>query len=396
MNEKNVLAEIDLASLALTVRQQSNAFIQSITDRHGHLFAAIPVLITPEQLAQMQAVIAAVEAVVKMPGWNEKLYSSHTSKGVFFGYDFHLNENGAHLIEINTNAGGTFLNSLLLQSHQNISLPGKSTANKNLDQELVEMFRNEYRLECGDDAQLRCIAIVDEAPAEQYLYPEFILAQSLFEQAGIGAVIADPKELEIGTEGVYLRGQKIDLVYNRLTDFSLADYPALLQAYQQKQIVLTPNPEAYTRYANKRNLVKLTDTDFLSSLKVDSRTIDELQNGIPQTRLVKAEDADSWWTERKHWFFKPVSGYGAKGAYRGDKITKRVFDEIMAGDYVAQKVAIPGECAITLNGKIAVLKYDVRCYVYDGQIQLIAARLYQGQTTNFRTPGGGFAMVRVV
>jgi hypothetical protein len=27
---------------------------------------------------------------------------------------------------------------------------------------------------------------------------------------------------------------------------------------------------------------------------------------------------------------------------------------------------------------------------------LIIARLYQGQTTNFRTPGGGFAQVLVV
>ena len=42
------------------------------------------------------------------------------------------------------------------------------------------------------------------------------------------------------------------------------------------------------------------------------------------------------------------------------------------------------------------LKFDVRCYVYDGHIQLVAARLYQGQTTNFRTPGGGFALVREV
>ena len=41
-------------------------------------------------------------------------------------------------------------------------------------------------------------------------------------------------------------------------------------------------------------------------------------------------------------------------------------------------------------------KFDVRCYVYDSKVQLIAARLYQGQTTNFRTPGGGFALVRVV
>ena len=78
-------------------------------------------------------------------------------------------------------------------------------------------------------------------------------------------------------------------------------------------------------------------------------------------------------------------------------MTRRVFGEILQGDYVAQKMAPPGERAISVDGAEAgLLKYDVRCYVYDGKIQLVAARLYQGQTTNFRTPGGGFAMVRVV
>ena len=36
---------------------------------------------------------------------------------------------------------------------------------------------------------------------------------------------------------------------------------------------------------------------------------------------------------------------------------------------------------------------DLRNYVYRGAVQLVSARLYQGQTTNFRTPGGGFAAV---
>ena len=39
------------------------------------------------------------------------------------------------------------------------------------------------------------------------------------------------------------------------------------------------------------------------------------------------------------------------------------------------------------------LKSDIRLYTYDGETLLMAARLYQGQTTNFRTPGGGFAPV---
>jgi hypothetical protein len=41
-------------------------------------------------------------------------------------------------------------------------------------------------------------------------------------------------------------------------------------------------------------------------------------------------------------------------------------------------------------------KTDFRLYTYDGAVLLKAARLYQGQTTNFRTPGGGFAPVFAV
>jgi hypothetical protein len=242
---------------------------------------------------------------------------------------------------------------------------------------------------------LQTIAIVDEQPQQQYLYPEFILAQQMFERAGLSAFIADPNELELRADGLYWQEHKIDLVYNRLTDFSLQNYPALLQAYRDQKVVLTPHPAAYVRYADKRNLAKLTDQAFLQSLGVSAEAIQILQQGVPQTRVVSHADAEQWWASRKQWFFKPNTGYGAKGAYRGDKITKRVFEEILAGDYVAQKLAPPGECVTQVKGESVSLKYDVRCYVYNGQLQLIAARLYQGQTTNFRTQGGGFAVVRV-
>ena len=51
------------------------------------------------------------------------------------------------------------------------------------------------------------------------------------------------------------------------------------------------------------------------------------------------------------------------------------------------------ERTIELEGERTPLKLDLRAYVYDGVSQLLAARLYQGQTTNFRTRGGGFAPV---
>jgi hypothetical protein len=205
--------------------------------------------------------------------------------------------------------------------------------------------------------------------------------------------------LQARDDGLYFSGNdnKIDLVYNRLTDFSLQQHPALRQAYQDGLVVLTPSPSHYACYADKRNLARLTDADGLRSLGVDESDIATLHLGIPHTIVVRPDMEESLWAERKSLFFKPNSGYGGKGAYRGEKLTRRVFGEIMQGDYVAQKLAPPGELSVCVNGDVPVsLKCDVRCYVYDGQVQLVAARLYQGQTTNFRTPGGGFALVRVV
>jgi hypothetical protein len=58
---------------------------------------------------------------------------------------------------------------------------------------------------------------------------------------------------------------------------------------------------------------------------------------------------------------------------------------------VAQEYAPPGERLLRDAHAPVTLKVDLRNFVYAGRVQLIAARLYQGQTTNFRTPGGGFA-----
>ena len=50
---------------------------------------------------------------------------------------------------------------------------------------------------------------------------------------------------------------------------------------------------------------------------------------------------------------------------------------------------------VTVQDQRKALKADVRAYAYNGQVQLFAARLYDGQTTNFRSDGGGFAPVFV-
>ena len=107
-----------------------------------------------------------------------------------------------------------------------------------------------------------------------------------------------------------------------------------------------------------------------------------------------APDAgDDLWRRRKELFFKPVDGYGSKAAYRGDKLTRRTFEHIMANRYVAQALAPASERRVVAEGESVDLRVDVRNYGSGGLTWLRAARLYRGQTTNFRTPGGGFAPV---
>lgn len=382
-------AGMDNEALQRAIQAQGGEWSSLVKERCPHVFAAAPVFISELQLQQMRAVIAAVEEVAGAP-------EAKSALGVFYGYDFHLNEQGAHLIEINTNAGGAFLNALLIGSQHGLFLYGTAAAESRLEQVFIDMFRNEWRLVRGD-AALKTIAIVDEQPESQYLYPEFLLMQKIFEREGYTVLIVDPSALQAREDGLYCDEQRVDLVYNRLTDFDLHQFPHIRAAWDEQQVVLTPNPAHYRRYADKRKLTQFSDKEWLHSAGVSQASIDALMLGVPQTRLVRAQDADQWWSERKQWFFKPVSGYGSKGAYRGDKLTKRVFEEIMQSDYVAQRMAPPGERKVCMDGaESQSLKYDVRCYVYGGHIQLVAARLYQGQTTNFRTPGGGFALVREV
>jgi hypothetical protein len=155
---------------------------------------------------------------------------------------------------------------------------------------------------------------------------------------------------------------------------------------------LTPNPRNHALLADKRNLTLLSDRAKLESFGMDTQLAAQAGR-IPRTIRVSADNAAEFWEARKGYFFKPATGHGAKAVYRGDKVTRSVWQQIIAGDYVAQEFAAPGERMVDADTARQPLKADIRLYTYDGAVLLAAARLYQGQTTNFRTPGGGFAPV---
>jgi uncharacterized circularly permuted ATP-grasp superfamily protein len=270
------------------------------------------------------------------------------------------------------------------------------TPGGSLEPALQAMFLAEWRLQRGAAPLVR-VAIVDDAPQAQYLAPEFELFRQLFIRMGIDAVVADPSELQWRDGRLWHGEDAVDMVYNRLTDFYLETEPhqALRQAYEAGAVVLTPDPRAHALFADKRNLIALSDDALLARWGATDADRMVLRAAVPQTRLVQAENPDQLWAARKQLFFKPVAGYGSKATYRGDKLTKRVWGEILAGDFVAQALVAPSERQIKVDGVVTDLKFDIRAYTYAGDVQLLAARMYSGQTTNFRTEGGGFAPVVV-
>lgn len=293
-----------------------------------------------------------------------------SNHAVVTGYDFHLTENGPKLIEINTNAGGLFA----LMEHPRIL----STERTRVHGQFVEAIRTEY----GNRAQpLTRVAIVDTAPSEQFLYPEFLIVERLLREEGIDVCIVDTNELTYdSTRGLNDRGLTIDLVYFRDTDFLLVEprAAAVRAAVAADAVIMTPTSHEYVLLSDKEKLCSFSGPCVLP------------------TEVLTATRREEFWDRRRTLVFKPVDGFASRGVYRGDKISRARFEELFSGGlYVAQERAEPGRIVVNSPEGERSMKYDIRAYAYKDQVYALGARVYDGQVTNLRTQGGGFAPVRV-
>jgi len=374
----------------------------ALADSHPHLFSALPVYVSRRHIGLTADVVAAIEEVTASPAYRSAVMSwapeiarfDPGSPGGLLGFDFHLGPDGPRLIEINTNPGGALLN-VLLGEALSLCMPeltAPPTDAGRIEQAVLEAMLTEWRLQRGS-ASLGFVAIVDESPKQQYLYLEFVLYRELFRRHGYRAEICDPQALVQKQNHLCLDDSSVDFIYNRLTDFSLqqSNHEILRTSYLAGEVAISPHPRAHALYADKRNMSLLSNRDFLETSGASQASVDVLTAAVPTTQLVTPENREAMWANRRQFFFKPAAGFGSKASYRGDKLTHRVWDEMAGGTYVAQEIVAPSERQVALDS--TPLKVDIRCYAYRGTVLLYAARMYQGQTTNFRTPGGGFAPV---
>ncbi|MCJ7753798.1 MAG: hypothetical protein MUP13_04490 [Thermoanaerobaculales bacterium] len=407
LNQNCFCVTLDRRSLCEALDHEAGdpEFCETFIRPKAHLFSNVPVFISASEVAEMQGVVSAVEATARLDAYKAAVLSwapeisreDYGPVGALMGYDFHLGVDGPRLIEINTNAGGAFLNALLARAQRACCADMDMQLKPHAFEDLAfRMFEDEWTRQ-RRTGTLHRVAIVDDNPEEQYLYPEFVLVRQVLAARGLDAVITDAGQLRYEGGRLSVDGKPIDLVYNRVTDFAFEkpEHRALREAYRDGAVVVTPNPHNHALLADKRNLSLLSDTARLEAWGVEPTLLAQLE-AVPRTVLVTPETADELWRSRKHLFFKPTGGHGGKAVYRGDKVTKGVWAEIERGGYVAQTLVRPSERMILIDNAHQARKMDVRLYTYDGQVLLVAARLYQGQTTNFRTLGGGFAPVFVI
>ncbi len=365
----------------ISALSSSPAMPDLLADRPNY-FANTAVFLSESRYSEILSQINAIEDVIRSPEFqtdiidrqpNPLFHAQAKTQGAFMGYDFHINEEGAHLIEINSNAGGAFIVNVL--EHTTV------TKSPEVLGRIYDMFVSEWTL-AGRDGKPGTVAIVDEHPIDQFHYPDMLLAADSLRRRGMTVFIVDPSQLSFDGKQVKIGSTSIDLIYNRLTDFGL-QAPANKTVYEAllvDAVVVTPAPRHHALYADKRNLVALSNR----------------LSGIPATLFVTPDNQDQLWAQHKHYYFKPYAGFGGRGTYRGAGLTKKVWSEITQGGYIAQKRIAPLLRAVTRDKYRVVLKFDLRVYVYDGEPLLLGARVYEGQTTNLRTEGGGLAPVIVL
>lgn len=303
------------------------------------------------------------------------------NKAIMMSYDFHLDENGnLRLIEINTNAAFLVLGHLFYQM-QEIRPP---VENFQL-QDLRTCIETELSLS-GISVSNPRIAIVDEAPQDQRLYVEFLVAKEMIkswtwpcEIRDLEAALLDPRP---------------QFIYNRYTDFYLTREKSqgLRKAYEDGTCCLSPNPFEYFLLADKERMTEWS-TGSLKNFPELKSEASLIESTVLGGAVLTPNNREEIWARRKGLFFKPTQDHGSKGSFKGASISRKVFEELVEKRALAQEYMPAAEVTAETTSGPQNFRYDLRFYAYQGTVQTVMARLYQGQTTNLRTPGGGFACV---
>ena len=358
-------------SSEITRKYPAVSAVSNLRDQLENMVARTRVTLPRSVFERAQTAIKELHEFAHSPQWLGELRNRLISRrqievfetaapesSVLTSFDFHYDfkTDLLSLIEINTNASMFLLTAEISEGE-----PGTRA---------LESLHDSFVHEWGENIPGR-VAIIDDTPPAQRAYFEFLMFADLFRSWGVQTVdIYDTADLPV--EEIL---QQHGFIYNRSTDFylELQKSAQLWTAWHENQLKMSPHPREYLLLADKQRLIDFSEKQISPVL-------------IPARHISSYTDPDKLWEQRKNLFFKPRALFGGKAVYRGASISTKVFREIMTKDYIVQEYRPAGEWMEQ--------KFDLRFFVYKSDIQLVCARIYTGQVTNFSNPGGGIAAIQ--
>ncbi|MBX3040080.1 MAG: hypothetical protein KF789_05150 [Bdellovibrionaceae bacterium] len=357
-------------------------------------------LLSPFHVTLPRSILPQIEAAVQsVQELRHRLSSEHNAQSghdfpnpgnqsTMMSLDFHLDEKDQlKLIEINTNAAFLIMGWEMYR-FRGLQNPVQSFTPERWKADLAEELKsNRDHFGKGPAPESPLVAISDDEPEQQRLFIEFLVAQEWIRSWGWQADIRDFKNVT--------SDPRPDVVYNRSTDFYLAQPQSskARESFMSGETCFSPNPFEYSLLADKERMIEWSRPGFLESLGLSPESLQVLKDIVPVCVDLSRDTADELWARRKQLFFKAKREFGSKKAFRGASISRKVFDEMTGEDMLAQEFIPPREIEFPSPEGPIKLKYDLRCHFYQGRLEGVLARLYQGQVTNLKTPYGGFTPV---
>jgi hypothetical protein len=241
-------------------------------------------------------------------------------------------------------------------------------------------------------------------------WPEFLIVKRCFEDRGVRAVVADPREFELRGDTLYANGTAVNLVYRRAIIRELhekREEPGVrdfLEAYR-RGLVCVVNPFRAKVSGSKACMALLSDHSF-------DRLFDDEQNAVrrahvPWTRVLRDETVeyegrrydlfDLARTTKDRFVIKPTSGYGGRDVMIGRETDAGAWDGRLddaakrPGEWTIQRyVDIPEEDFPVVRSELVFerRKVNLNPYLFGGRYAGSFVRLSTNSVINVSVGGG--------
>ncbi len=373
--------------------------------QEGFSVALAPQIVPRAVLAGIEAFIRVFDRVTGREGWRAAALGDAPviARGrrrevcFFSAWDFHLPPEGEfQLIEFNDNGSGflfaAIINALFYEAaglarEAGITPPAAASA---FGEAIAGFVEREATAFFGERPPGLLLIVDDpESLRSGKFRGELRLLRGLLGDRGWGAAIASPAEALWDGGRLTFQGLPVAFVVNRSTDFFWAsdDFAGLRKASESGAVYIAPNPFTYATRSDKGLMEWLSSPDRDGELGVEADERRILSAHVPETHVLRADDADMLAERKADFVFKPRHGFASRGlidsAAVGHARLRRLLKQ--GEGYVAQKRI--AKSSIDVDG--VRLWTDLRVWAYRGEIVLVSGRgSRRPDRMDLRPPGG--------